>query len=327
MGRSNSGDWRIIFGTDLNILNIGLMTMEEQDGRRRRQQENISILFCFVKTRNSFSPSSSRSFRTQSHWSYTAGQCSYSERFFRAQLSYRMCSQFTLHHEFTIDSGSKQGKTGGIFFVAVNPMNNNHRDPQELDLTKPRLASYKQKKWKRHQDTVYWVDIQLAQRKGLKFCQSRCIAIIHYDILPACCISKIVVMECGEIIYEKAYVSLWPPPTISLKDNWMKELDSEVAGSSKDTQRIQPKPKTHLSRTVRPVGGQQSTKVEEFDNDFRVPWLSHAVVKEAEQLRVQELLKKIGKSSSSWTISCRFAAEWRLQPIQPQFESDDPRIG
>ena len=40
----------------------------------------------------------------------------------------------------------------------------------------------------------------------------------------------------------------------------MKELDSEVVGSSKDTQRIQPKPTTQLSRTVRPVGGQESTK-------------------------------------------------------------------
>ena len=34
------------------------------------------------------------------------------------------------------------------------------------------------------------------------------------------------------------------PPTISFEDNWMKQLDSEVAGSSKDTHRIQPKPKT-----------------------------------------------------------------------------------
>ena len=37
----------------------------------------------------------------------------------------------------------------------MNPMNKGHRDPHELDLTKPRLASYKQKKWKIHQDTVY----------------------------------------------------------------------------------------------------------------------------------------------------------------------------
>ena len=41
------------------------------------------------------------------------------------------------------------------------------------------------------------------------------------------------------------------------------------------------------TRTVRPV------KVEEHDIDFRVPGLSHSVVKEAEHLRVQELVKKI----------------------------------
>ena len=50
------------------------------------------------------------------------------------------------------------------------------------------------------------------------------------------------------------------PPKISYKDNWMNELDSEVAGSSKDTQRIQPKPRTQFSRTVKPVGGQEFTK-------------------------------------------------------------------
>ena len=77
-----------------------------------------------------------------------------------------------------------------VFFTAANPMNKDHRDPQELDLTKPRLASYKQT-WKRHQDTVYWVDIQLSQRKGLKFHQTRSNAIILYDTFPAYCISKV----------------------------------------------------------------------------------------------------------------------------------------
>ena len=195
-----------------------------------------------------------------------------------------------------------------VFCTAVNPMNKDHRDPHELDLTKPRLASYKQKKWRRHEDTVYWVDIQLAQRKGLKFCQTRCNAIILHDTLPAFCISKVVVMESGEIIYQKVFVSPRPPPKISYTDNWMKELNSEVAGSSKDTQRIQPKPKTHLSRTVRLVGGQESTKLEELDIYFRVPRLSHAVVKEAEHFRVQELVKKVRKSSSSRSTSSRFAA-------------------
>ena len=248
-----------------------------------------------------------------------------------------------------------------VFFSTVNLMNKEHKDPHELDLTKPRLASYKQKTWKRHQDTMYWVDIQLAQRKGLKFYQTRSNAIILDDTLPAFCIPKVVAMESGEIINEKVFVSPRPPPKISFKDNWMKELDSEAAGSSKVTQRIQPKPKTQLSRTVRPVGeqpftqevekdvlfgregtknstrtarpvdgpqsiqscvpvsvelvdkyddkdenvdadqtrtvrpvgGQPFTQLEEVDIDFRVPRLSHAVVKEAENFSVQELVKKI----------------------------------
>ena len=152
-----------------------------------------------------------------------------------------------------------------VFFTAVNPMDKDHKDPYNLDLTKPRLASYKQRKWKRHQDMVHWVDIQLAQRKGLKFYQTRCNAIILYDTLPAYCISKVVVMKTEEIKNQKVYVSPRPPPKISYKDNWMSDLDSGVAGSSKDTQRIQPKPKTQLSRTVRPVGGQEYTKEIEKD--------------------------------------------------------------
>ena len=204
-------------------------------------------------------------------------------------------------------NSSKDRQT--VFFTAVNPMHKKHHDPKELDLTKPRLASYKQKKWKVYQDTVYWVDTQLAQRKGLKFHQTKSNAIILFDTLPAHCLSKVVVMEPGEIIYEIVYESPRPPPNIS--------------GSSKDTQRIQPKTKTQLSRTVRlvggqestkeiekdilfghedikhstrtwrPVSGQKSTKVEELDIAFRGPGLSRAVVKEAEHFWVQELVKKI----------------------------------
>ena len=89
-------------------------------------------------------------------------------------------------------------------------------------------------------------DVQLAQQKGLKFYQTRCNAIIFYDTLPAYCFPKVVVMESGEIIFERVYVSPRPPPTISFLDYWMKEMDSEVAGSSKDTQRIQPKTKNPI---------------------------------------------------------------------------------
>ena len=104
-----------------------------------------------------------------------------------------------------------------VFFTAMNPTQKNHQDPTELDLAKPRLASYKQK-WKVHQDTVYWDDFQLAQRKGLN-------AVILYDTLPAYCISKAIVMKSEEIIYQKVYESPRPPPTISYEDNWTCNLD------------------------------------------------------------------------------------------------------
>ena len=102
-----------------------------------------------------------------------------------------------------------------VFFTAVNPMHQNHKDPQELDLTKPRIAAYKQK-WTRHQ-----VEKQLAQRKGLKFYQTRSNAIILYDTLPAYGISQVFVMKSEEIIYQNVYVSPRPPPKISYKDNSM----------------------------------------------------------------------------------------------------------
>ena len=165
-------------------------------------------------------------------------------------------------------------------------------------------------------------------------------------------------METGELIYEKVFASPRPPPKISLKDNWMKELGSEVAGGGEDSQQTQPKKQksnyknretycgratirfkcsgnrqTCLARmrkhqrknretcvpvsverldqdkdtdenvdadqvrTVRPVGNEQSiglfTQRDEIDIDFRVSGLPHAVVKQVENFRVRELVKKI----------------------------------
>ena len=151
-----------------------------------------------------------------------------------------MCGQFILDHKFRIDTGRTKflgTDKQTAFFTAVNPMHENHQDPIELDLTKPRLASYKQK-WKVHQDTVYWVDFQLAQRKGLKFYQTRSNAVILYERLPDYCISTAIVVKSEEIKNQKVYVSLRPPPTISYKDNWTCNLDSDVARCSKDIQRI-----------------------------------------------------------------------------------------
>ena len=74
-------------------------------------------------------------------------------------------------------------------------------------------------------------------------------------------------METGEIKCEKVYASP-RPPKISFKDNWMKELGSEVAGGNEDSQQTQPKTKNPIVRTERPVKSEQQSgsSVQEIEN-------------------------------------------------------------
>ena len=170
-----------------------------------------------------------------------------------------------------------------------------------IDLKAPRLAQYMHKAWKKHQDTVSRVDIKLSQKKGLKFYQTRSNAIILYNTLPACCIPKVVRMATVEIMYEKVYESPRMPPKISLRHDWMKELGSEVARQAEVSQPTRPSPNPNHDRTGRPVViGQptgSSTPFNELDIDFRVSGLPHAVVKQADNSCVRELVKKIENHS------------------------------
>ena len=131
----------------------------------------------------------------------------------------------------SIPGGQNLSTRQTVFFTAVNPMHKNHKDPQEFDLIKPRLAAYKWK-WKVHRDTVYWDDIQLAQRKRIEVLSNKIDAVILYATLPAYCFSKAIVMKSAEILYQKVYVSPRPPPTMSYTNNWMCILDLDVARSS-----------------------------------------------------------------------------------------------
>ena len=131
--------------------------------------------------------------------------------------------------------GQNLSKRQTVFFLLVDPMDKEHKDTEKIDLEAPRLARYMHKAWKKHQNTVYWVDIKIAQKKGLKFYQTRSNAIILYNTLPAYCIPKVVRMKAAEIIYEKVYESPRQSPKISLRHDWIKELGSEVLDKHKST--------------------------------------------------------------------------------------------
>ena len=70
-----------------------------------------------------------------------------------------------------INSGSIQGGRNlsnrqTAFILLVDPMDKNHKDLVTIDLNAPLHAQYMHKAWKKHQNTVYWVDINLALKKG-----------------------------------------------------------------------------------------------------------------------------------------------------------------
>ena len=113
------------------------------------------------------------------------------------------------------------------------------------------------KAWKKHHNTVYWVDINLALKKVLKFYQTRSNAIILHETLPAYCIPKVVRMETAEVIWEKVYASPRPPPKILLKHDW-KRVDDQLdnlCSNSRSSQSNQPPPNPDPEKTVQPVVG------------------------------------------------------------------------
>ena len=216
-------DWileikKSIFREKLWILSIDLMQCgrtKSQEAEATRKNFNIELTRQEV---DSLSPSSSRSFRTQSHWSYISGQCEFwtisSSTFY---LSYWMCNQFTLHHKFKNDTGRtkfKQGKTDSIPYGCESHRQGTQKSGWAwLDQTTSCIVqAAKVEKTPRHGVLGRKSACSTERIEGLS---KRTNAIILYDTLPAYCISKVLVMESGEIIYEKVFVSPRPPPTIS----------------------------------------------------------------------------------------------------------------
>ena len=129
-------------------------------------------------------------------------------------------------HQQWIDtwrSGFKQ-ETNSIL-QAIHPRDKDHEDPEHRLLCTTSSTILAQA-WKKHQDAVFWVDIDLAIRKGLTFYQTRSNEIILQGTLPAYCIPKVVRLKTGEVLYGKSYMSPRPPPKISLRHdhNWTKGM-------------------------------------------------------------------------------------------------------
>ena len=184
---------------------------------------------------------------------------------------YHIGCAFNLHsiiNNGLIPGGQNSSKRHTVFFLPIDRKDKEHKDPEKIDLNVPRRAQYLHNAWKKHQDAVYWVDVNLAIRKGLTFYQTRSNAIILQGILPAYCMPKVVRLKTGEVLYEKAYMSPRPPLKISLRHEWTKGMGSkvvqqpegkvvqqpkgEVARQTKFFQPTQPIPSPNCDRSGQP---------------------------------------------------------------------------
>ena len=154
---------------------------------------------------------------------------------------YHIGCAFNLHsiiNNGLIPGGQDSSRRQTVFFLPIDPRDKDREDPEHNDFSVPRRARYVHSARKRHQDAVFWVDIDLAIKKGLTFYQTRSNAIILQGTLPAYCIPTVVRLKTGEVLYEKSYVSPRPPPKISLRHDHDWTRGNDELGSTVEQQPV-----------------------------------------------------------------------------------------
>ena len=275
---------------------------------------------------SSFLSSNSRPFWWKTHWSYIARQGVVTERLRRAQLSRWKLPWLTLHNPVWIDSGwekMSRKRRLAVFFTAVNPMFVDQHKEVEYDLTKPRIAVYKNK-WKVHQRAVFLCNLRVAQSRGLQFYQTRSNAIILYNTLPAVYIEKVVNMMSREDLYSKMYQSRELQQRIVLKPNLHHERQDSTnfeARASVD----------HLGKEYGETRGSGEYGETRYGNiDVRIQGIAAfncPTTRQHPQGRQSKVDSSIWNASKSRSAESRLGKGSRVQPIQREVEGHDPQHG
>ena len=77
---------------------------------------------------------------------------------------YHVGSTFNLHsivRNGLVPGGHDLSRRQTVFFLPIDPRDENHKDPEHLDSV-PLRARYVHSAWNKHQDAVFWLDIDLA---------------------------------------------------------------------------------------------------------------------------------------------------------------------
>ena len=206
-----------------------------------------------------------------------------------------------------IPGGQDSSRRQTIFFLPIDPRDENHKDPEHIDFSVPRRARYVHSTWKRHQDAVFWVDIDLAIREGLTFYQTRSNAIILQGTLPAYCIPKVERLKTREVLYERRYLSPRPPPKISLRHdhNWTRGNDQ--LGSTVEQQPVGKlvqqsfgeAPRVKLSKPTQSKLNPICDRSEKPEDTERV-FVEKGKTSRSQEIDDKRLHKELGSSDRSW---------------------------
>ena len=182
--------------------------------------------------------------------------------------------------------------------MPIDPRDEDHKDPEHIDFSVPRRARYVHSAWKRHQDGVFWVDIDLAIREGLTFYQTRSNAIVLQGTLPAYCIPKVERLKIGEVLCERRYLSPRPPPKISLRHdhNWTKGNDQ--LGSTVEQQQVGEAPRVNLSKPTQSKPNpicDRSGKLEDTESFF----VEKGKTSRSQEIHDERLQEELGSSDKT----------------------------
>ena len=180
-------------------------------------------------------------------------------------LSRRMCNQFTFHHQFRIDTGRTKFEQQ-IDSILSACGSHGQRTQGSWHDRLGSTASCTIHAWSMEETSKHGRNIRtrcgststLLWRKNWTSDRTLSFFTKHFQLIVS---RKLFGWKPGKVIYEKVYASLRPPPKISLKHDWMKDLGSEVARQpegevarqAKSSQWTQLNPNPNHDRTRRPV--------------------------------------------------------------------------
>ena len=119
-----------------------------------------------------------------------------------------------------IPGGLELSGRQSVFFLPVDPRDENNRDPENIDYSGAASCSIQAKQLEKA--SGYGVLILGIIKERLKFYQTRSNAIILQGVLPPSCIVRAERLKGGEPLYKRQYLSPRPSPKISLRHdlNW-----------------------------------------------------------------------------------------------------------